>query len=76
MIFKLPGWCVIEWKGENAYDAIPKRDVSSLAGDKRPCKFTAGEKVIALYCGKPFKGTVAVTAGLSFTVANTNLQYM
>lgn len=55
-----PGWCIIEWDGENTYDCINKEKISAVDGD---LVFLPGEKVFAAYKGKPFKATIAVTAG-------------
>lgn len=44
---------------------MAKKDISSLEDELSCPKFEIGENVLALYCGKPFQGIIAATAGLS-----------
>lgn len=57
-------WCIVEWDGENTYDCLRKDKLTALEGD---LKFKAGENVLAVHRGKPFKARLLLLQVLKAT---------
>ena len=56
-------WC-IDWDGENTYDFLHKEKLTALKGD---LEFKAGENVLAVHRGKPFKARLLLLQVLKAT---------
>ena len=62
MSYYILGWCIIEWEGEDTYDPIPCKDISSLDG-MAALSYSQGEVVLAYCQGTRYKGRIAAVAG-------------
>ena len=61
VLYSFIDWCIVEWEGESTYNCFYKDKLTAVEGD---LKLQPGEKVLAVYKGKPFKATIAATAGI------------
>ena len=67
-ILSLLGWCIVEWEGEDSFQCLSRKSVSTADGEDP--RFEPTEKVLAIHGGKPYKATIAVVSGKSICIIN------